>query len=80
MRRINMPGFQAFETYLSNLFAYDLVAFGGYFLFGGLKRFRSNAVADPAACSTTKSSTVRAEAVGDARRGRASRRRTVLRI
>jgi len=51
MTRINMPGFQV-ETYLSNLLAHTCVAFGGYFLFGGLKLFRSNAAAgavDPAA-------------------------------
>jgi len=38
MTRIGMPGFET-ETYLYNLFAHALVAFGGYFLFGGLKLF-----------------------------------------
>jgi Na+/H+ antiporter NhaD/arsenite permease-like protein len=38
MARIGMTGL-AFETYASNLLAHALVAFGGYFLFGGLKLF-----------------------------------------
>jgi Na+/H+ antiporter NhaD/arsenite permease-like protein len=45
MTRINMPGFQV-ETYLSNLLAHAFVAFGGYFVFGGLKLFRSNTATD----------------------------------
>jgi di/tricarboxylate transporter len=51
MARINMDGFQV-QTYLSNLLAHAVVAFGGYFLFGGLKLFRSSSAAgvvDPAA-------------------------------
>src|SRR5262245_40414128 len=50
MARINMPGFQ-FQTYAANLLAHAAVAFGGYFLFGGLKLFGSSgsqsAVVDP---------------------------------
>ncbi len=38
MARIGMTGL-AFETYVSNLLAHALVAFGGYFLFGGWKLF-----------------------------------------
>ena len=38
MTRIGMSGFET-ETYLYNLFAHALVAFGGYFLLGGLKLF-----------------------------------------
>jgi Na+/H+ antiporter NhaD/arsenite permease-like protein len=38
MTRIGMTGL-AFEAYVSNLLAHALVAFGGYFLFGGLKLF-----------------------------------------
>jgi Na+/H+ antiporter NhaD/arsenite permease-like protein len=38
MARIGMPGYEA-QTYLYNLLAHALVAFGGYFLFGGLKLF-----------------------------------------
>jgi len=38
MARIGMTGLQ-FETYISNLLAHALVAFGGYFLFGGVKLF-----------------------------------------
>jgi len=51
MARMNMTGFEV-QTYLSNLLAHAFVAFGGYFLFGGLKLFRSNGAAgtvDPAA-------------------------------
>ena len=40
MARIGMTGFQA-QTYISNLLAHAFVAFGGYFLFGGLKLFRA---------------------------------------
>ena len=50
MTRINMPGFER-QTYLANLLAHAAVAFGGYFLFGGLKLFASSgsqsAVVDP---------------------------------
>jgi di/tricarboxylate transporter len=50
MTRINMPGFQL-QTYLANLLAHAAVAFGGYFLFGGLKLFGASgtapAVVDP---------------------------------
>ena len=38
MDRIGMGGFET-STYLYNLFAHALVAFGGYFLLGGLKLF-----------------------------------------
>jgi di/tricarboxylate transporter len=38
MARIGMTGLQ-FETYVSNLLAHALVAFGGYFLLGGVKLF-----------------------------------------
>lgn len=38
MARIGMTGL-AFESYVSNLLAHALVAFGGYFLFGGWKLF-----------------------------------------
>jgi Na+/H+ antiporter NhaD/arsenite permease-like protein len=38
MARIGMPGLEG-ETYLYNLLAHATVAFGGYFLFGGLKLF-----------------------------------------
>jgi Na+/H+ antiporter NhaD/arsenite permease-like protein len=51
MARIGMTGL-ALETYLSNLLAHALVAFGGYFLFGGLKLFAEHgtaAVTTPAA-------------------------------
>ena len=41
MTRINMGGFQV-QTYLANLLAHAAVAFGGYFLFGGLKLFASS--------------------------------------
>ena len=40
MTRIGMPGFE-WQTYLYNLAAHALVAFGGYFLFGGWKLFAS---------------------------------------
>jgi Na+/H+ antiporter NhaD/arsenite permease-like protein len=40
MARNGMDGFQT-QTYLANLLAHVAVAFGGYFLFGGLKLFRS---------------------------------------
>src|SRR5215468_740748 len=50
MTRINMGGFQV-QTYLANLLAHAAVAFGGYFLFGGLKLFSStgsqSTVVDP---------------------------------
>ena len=38
MTRTGMPGFE-WQTYLYNLGAHALVAFGGYFLFGGWKLF-----------------------------------------
>src|SRR5262249_47167882 len=41
MARMNMDGFQT-ETYLANLLAHAVVAFGGYFLFGGLRLFKSH--------------------------------------
>jgi Na+/H+ antiporter NhaD/arsenite permease-like protein len=41
MTRINMPGFQV-QTYLANLLAHAAVAFGGYFLLGGLKLFSAH--------------------------------------
>jgi Na+/H+ antiporter NhaD/arsenite permease-like protein len=55
MARIGMTGL-ALETYVSNLLAHALVAFGGYFLFGGWKLFAEHgtaavttrAAADPA--------------------------------
>jgi Na+/H+ antiporter NhaD/arsenite permease-like protein len=53
MARIGMTGL-AFETYISNLLAHALVAFGGYFLFGGWKLFADHGktvtmeAADPA--------------------------------
>jgi Na+/H+ antiporter NhaD/arsenite permease-like protein len=42
MNRINMGGYET-QTYLANLLAHAAVAFGGYFLFGGLKLFKSSA-------------------------------------
>jgi len=44
MARIGMTGLQ-FETYVSNLLAHALVAFGGYFLFGGVKLFTEHSAA-----------------------------------
>ena len=44
MARIGMTGLQ-FETYISNLLAHALVAFGGYFLFGGVKLFTEHSAA-----------------------------------
>ena len=43
MEKIGLPG-QEWHTYWTNLAAHALVAFGGYFLFGGLKLFRSSQV------------------------------------
>ena len=40
MDKIGLPGHE-WHTYYTNLGAHALVAFGGYFLFGGLKLFRS---------------------------------------
>jgi Na+/H+ antiporter NhaD/arsenite permease-like protein len=40
MEKIGLPGHE-WHTYYTNLAAHALVAFGGYFLFGGLKLFRS---------------------------------------
>ena len=54
MTRMDMGGFQV-QTYVSNLLAHAFVAFSGYFLFGGLKLFRSNdatGTVDPAAVLT----------------------------
>ena len=44
MARIGMTGLQ-FETYVANLLAHALVAFGGYFLFGGVKLFTEHSAA-----------------------------------
>jgi Na+/H+ antiporter NhaD/arsenite permease-like protein len=41
MTRIGMPGFEG-RTYVYNLLAHALVAFGGYALFGGLKLFANS--------------------------------------
>jgi di/tricarboxylate transporter len=41
MDKIGLPGHE-WHTYYTNLAAHALVAFGGYFLFGGLKLFRSS--------------------------------------
>src|SRR5580765_768595 len=50
MARNSMGGFEL-QTYLANLLAHTAVAFGGYFLFGGLKLFGSmgskSAIVDP---------------------------------
>ena len=46
MARIGMPGYEG-RTYLYNLLAHALVAFGGYFLFGGWKLFRRH---EPVPC------------------------------
>jgi di/tricarboxylate transporter len=43
MAKIGLPGHEWF-TYWTNLAAHAAVAFGGYFLFGGLKLFASSAV------------------------------------
>jgi Na+/H+ antiporter NhaD/arsenite permease-like protein len=47
MARIGMPGYEG-RTYIYNLLAHALVAFGGYFLFGGWKLFRRH---DPVPCA-----------------------------
>jgi Na+/H+ antiporter NhaD/arsenite permease-like protein len=47
MARIGMPGYEG-RTYLYNLAAHALVAFGGYFLFGGWKLFRRH---EPVPCA-----------------------------
>ena len=44
MARIGMTGLQ-FETYVANLLAHALVAFGGYFLLGGVKLFTEHSAA-----------------------------------
>ena len=49
MSRIEMPGHE-WQTYLYNLLAHALVAFGGYFLFGGWKLFRRH---EPVPCADT---------------------------
>jgi len=51
MARIGMTGLQ-FETYISNLLAHALVAFGGYFLLGGVKLFTEHSAATVVADST----------------------------
>jgi di/tricarboxylate transporter len=48
MARIGMTGL-AFESYVSNLLAHALVAFGGYFLFGGVKLFAEHGTTAAAA-------------------------------
>jgi di/tricarboxylate transporter len=48
MARIGVPGAE-FKTYVANLLAHAIVAFGGYFLFGGLKLFKGTADAAAAA-------------------------------
>ena len=52
MARMGMSGFET-QTYVANLVAHAIVAFSGFFLFGGLKLFRPTsaapAVVDPAA-------------------------------
>ena len=50
MARIGMPGHEV-QTYVSNLLAHATVAFGGYFLFGGLKLFSGKADAGAAAAA-----------------------------
>jgi len=47
MNRIGLPGYEA-QTYLYNLLAHTAVAFGGYFLLGGLKLFGQGARASAA--------------------------------
>jgi len=51
MARIGMTGLQL-ETYISNLLAHALVAFGGYFLLGGVKLFTEHSAATVVADST----------------------------
>jgi Na+/H+ antiporter NhaD/arsenite permease-like protein len=51
MARIGMTGL-ALETYLSNLLAHALVAFAGYFLFGGWRLFAEHGKAVAAAAPT----------------------------
>jgi di/tricarboxylate transporter len=46
MTRIGMPGLE-WQSYVYNLVGHALVAFGGFFLFGGLKLFARPAVAAP---------------------------------
>jgi di/tricarboxylate transporter len=46
MTRIGMPGLE-WQSYVYNLLGHALVAFGGFFLFGGLKLFARPAVAAP---------------------------------
>jgi Na+/H+ antiporter NhaD/arsenite permease-like protein len=52
MARIGMTGL-ALETYLSNLLAHALVAFAGYFLFGGWRLFAEHGKAVAAAAPTS---------------------------
>ena len=54
MARIGLPGYEC-QTYLYNLAAHALVAFGGYFLFGGLKLFRRPAGAPSRARTSCRS-------------------------
>ena len=51
MARIGMTGLQL-ETYVANLLAHALVAFGGYFLLGGVKLFTEHSPATVAAETT----------------------------
>jgi Na+/H+ antiporter NhaD/arsenite permease-like protein len=51
MARIGMTGL-AMETYLSNLLAHALVAFGGYFLLGGWKLFAAHSATVGAGAAT----------------------------
>jgi len=51
MARIGMTGLQL-ETYVANLLAHALVAFGGYFLLGGVKLFTEHSSATVAAETT----------------------------
>jgi di/tricarboxylate transporter len=46
MTKIGMPGFE-WESYAYNLLGHGIVAFGGFFLFGGWKLFASAPVAAP---------------------------------
>ena len=51
MARIGMSGFGT-QTYLYNLFAHALVAFGGYFLLGGIKLFGKQKTSDATGAAT----------------------------
>jgi len=54
MARMNLGGLEL-QTYGSNLLAHAVVAFGGYFLFGGLKLFGSGASTGPVAAVVPES-------------------------